>query len=88
MLYEQVKYRGKKIYKNTKQQQASRSKAKWSMLTSNKVTWHGQRGMQWNQLIQNIKALMQSALYPKMLFIHLGCKDLVSTPLRKLTKQA
>ena len=58
------------------------------MLTSQKVSWHGQWGMKWNQLIPKVKTLLQKGLPPHMLLIHLGGNDLVTTHLAKLTKQA
>jgi hypothetical protein len=68
---------------------ARKSRAKWNLLTENRVTWHGQRGMKWNQLLPKTKALLlQTSSAPDVLCIHLGGNDLVSTPLRKLTSQA
>jgi hypothetical protein len=67
---------------------AHRAKGKWNMLTSQKVSCHGQRGMKWNQLLPKMKTLMCSATPPQMLFVHLGGNDLASTPLRQLTEQA
>ena len=61
---------------------AHRERSKWTMLTSQKGSWHGQRGMRWNQLLPKIKTLLQ------MNPAHLGGNDLVSTHLGKLTKQA
>ena len=58
------------------------------MLTSQKVSWHGQRGMKRNQLLPKMKTLLQTKPAPDMLFIHLGGNDLVTTHLGKLTKQA
>jgi hypothetical protein len=67
---------------------AHRATGKWNMLPSQKVSWHGQRGMKWNQLLPKMKTLMRSATPPQMLFVHLGGNDLASTPLRQLTQQA
>ena len=67
---------------------ANRDSSKWTMLTSQKVSWHGQRGMKWNQLIPKVKTLLQKDLPPHKLLIHLGGNYLVTTHLGKLTKQA
>jgi lysophospholipase L1-like esterase len=44
--------------------------------------------MKWNQLLPKTKALLERSPVPNVICIHLGGNDLVSTPLRKLTKQA
>jgi hypothetical protein len=58
------------------------------MLTSQKVSWHGQRGMRWSQLLPKMKSMLSAAAPPSMLFVHLGGNDLSSIPLRKLTELA
>ena len=67
---------------------ARKSRAEWSLLTHTRVTWYGQRGMKWDQLLPKIKAILQYTPAPDMICIHLGGNDLASTPLRKLTCQA
>ena len=57
-------------------------------LTRSNVTWHGQRGMEWQQLLPKMQHLLRSAPAPTWICLHLGGNDLASIPLRPLTAMA
>ena len=57
-------------------------------LTRSNITWHGQRGMKWQQLLPKMQHMLRSAAAPTWICLHLGGNNLASIPLRALTAMA
>ncbi|XP_048364950.1 uncharacterized protein LOC125439779 isoform X3 [Sphaerodactylus townsendi] len=50
------------------------------------VEWHGQEGLTWTQLVPTLQNLAAQGQAPDVLIIHLGQKDLLSTPWLELSR--
>lgn len=50
------------------------------------TSWHGKRGMRWEELLPKLQQLLKEESPPAKLVIHLGGNDLASTPTHKLER--
>ena len=69
------------------QKRADAKEKAFPVLSNRSTYWHGIRGMCWNQLLPEMKALLQKHRPPRVVVVHLGGNDLASTSLVVLIRQ-